>query len=386
MPAVDGPPTTSETSMLMDAIQSLQLLHQKSRVQNYAFDNYASESLSEVSSTTPNTFNGSSEHRRKIRELTIALESQAMDETRRFAMQSPMTNKDIKTPRISPVPGSAGQLSRLAKSYLNTASLNKLHQQHTTETAPITDAPDNEEADESEEEEEGEYIGEICMEERKSPDLDEKMKRLESLTLALDAQWNAAMQTQAYYKANPQAARSTHSKVMKSSKNADISPTKTLSTELDTTVASSTKRDMVSASSSGSGCRQNDIILLDKKEDFEHEETEFEHPLSPNSFFVKYGKESSHHAKTKCFDSRVKHTVAPSKMKSDKKQKKEAAVEKATHPGNKKGLFDAITSKPTGTLEMFVSTRGCFLSRNHSPHSHPLLSLVEKDYGLGCVI
>jgi hypothetical protein len=355
--------STSETAMLMDAIQSLQALHQKSRVQNYAFDNYASDSLSEASSATPNTFNGSSEHRRKIRELTIALEAQAMDETRRFAMHSPMTNGEIKTPRISPVPRSTGQLSRLTKSYLKSAAAArldntdnpKLHQRHSAETAPMTDVHENEEAAETDEEE---YIGEICMGSEKSPDLDAQRKQLESLTLALDAQWNAAMQTQAYYKANPKAARSAHSKlaeVMESTKEADVCPAETLSTELDTTVASSSKRDMVSASTSGSEGGQNGIIVLDNKEDFEDGETSFEHPLSPNSFFVKYGVEESQHAKKKCFDSKEVHPVEqPSKKKSENRKSKEATND--ARLDSKKGQYDALVSKPSGTLEMLVST------------------------------
>lgn len=359
----------NETAMLMDAIQSLQALHKKSRVQNYAFDNYASDG-SGASSSTPNKFNGSSEHRRKIRELTIALEAQAIDETRHFALQSPMTRKEVKTPRVSPAPGTAGQiqgLSTTAKTFLNdvaAASLSSSITSHANPRLPPRHVANP--VDEKMKYEEEECIKEICVEENKFPEstkspepakslsLNEQRKRMESLTRELDAQFNAAMQAQAFYKANPYAAPTPKhfntTKDAKSPKNVEVAPAETLSTELDTTVASSSKRGLVSASTSGSEGGQNGIILLDNKEDFEDEHTHFKSPLSPNSFFV---NSASHPKRT----SKKPPHEPPKKLQHPKRSDEQIGSKNEATPKktNTHSQQDAISRQPSGTIEMIVS-------------------------------
>jgi hypothetical protein len=372
------PSGTNETAMLMDAIQSLQALHQKSRVQSFAFGNYASDSLSETSSSTPEIFNGANEHRQKIRELTIALEAQAMDETKRFAMASPATRGEIRSPRVSPVPkiGRLVGMSKTAKDYLNDAAAswtartapapklppraepklresvkddNKANESILDTSNPVNEStPDRSELNES-----VEHIGEISVEESPAVDesshLDEQRKKMEILTRELDAQLNVAMQAQAYYKANPYAVHAQPSAgavaTVTSPKNAvnqdAVAPAETLSTELDTTVASSSKR--VSALTSAAS--SDGMICLN--EDFEPESTSFEAPLSPNSFFVVYGMKSTPKLKKKCV------LNSPEKSSDSKRRERKKS-------GKKKAQHDEA-SKPSGTFEMIVSVQAaCF--------------------------
>lgn len=388
---VDGS-ANHEATKLMDAIHSLQALHEKSRLQNYALNNnHLSDSLSEASDTTPNTFNGASEHRRKIRELTIALEAQAMDETRHFALQSPMTDTQIKTPRVTPVPGTVSQIKGLpktAKAFLNDAAAVRSSSSACTNANPKL-SPRNEIKQPCpirENEQEGDKcVGEVFAEEKNSGaeekkplTLDEQRKRMESLTRELDAQLNAAIQAQAFHKTNPYAAQtsknlSNGTKDVKHPKNVEVAAAETLSTELDTTVASSSKRDMVSTSTSGSEGGRNGIIVLDNKEDFEDEHTHFEAPLSPNSFFVKSTSPPKHTSNRKTYHTNTQvHKYTLSKK-----------TDKASH-------HDAISSNPFFTIEMVVSPyptcHSCAFQKISLIVSPYLLHFIEKDNGLGYFI
>lgn len=374
--------SNNEKELLIDAIQSLQELHRRSRIQDYALKTYASGSLSEASSSTPNTYNGNDEHRRKIRELTIALEAQAMDETRRFAMTSPLTRKEIRTPRVSHAPGIPSEMSgqpRSVRTYLNEAA------------AAVGRAPrDTPNLDES-----SKYIGEISLDGFKQIGVNEHVKKMESLGQELDVQLNATKEAQAYYKSNSLKDPEYIENEIKSAKSPTVAPVKTFSTELETTVDGSSKQ-RVSASTSSEGGKDG-IIFLDTKQDFEEGDTPFEAPLSPNSFFVKYGTDSSQDPNQECgMNGDPAHFhLNPIPRKLERKDMKKAAIENnLSNPDTKEeeGRTDEQTNKKGGAFAMFVSiwlSRFSFHWKDTHRSSNALRLLyknAEKDHGLGYFI
>ena len=287
MPVKGSISSKNETAILLDAMESLKSLHQKSRPRTGVVD--ITSTSCNVDTNTSISSKSASEHRRKIRELTIALEAQAMDETKHFALVSPcFMTRAIATPRVTIVSPNKPKESELkAHPEEAIAPSTNLDQANTTET-------DNQS--------------------RTSMDLEEQMKIIGNLTRELDAQLNAARQAQALYKKNPYAARvGTEQAVAERTDELvviepvsdviqvqpvedvekapcmekDVTSAKTESTELETVDASAMKADEREAPN-----KENELSVLVNKEDFESEHTDFEAALSPTSFFVKYGEKS----------------------------------------------------------------------------------------------
>lgn len=317
-----------------------------------------------------------------------------MDETRRFAIASPATTKEINTPRVgterSSIVGSEGmggwksfligaaeltaQVGNLRfpprKPYTEIGERPCVEIDAYTNEAQIESHPSNSEVEQTAEDanketnvetnidnskdqvvidenldaSDEEYLGDIIC----RHGVDVQHQKMESLARELDAQLNAAKQAKAVYKSEMNAAKSP-----------PVAHIKTFSTEPETE-ASSAKR-VSSASSEGEG----GISIVSQKQDFEDECTSFRAPLSPTSFFVKYGMENEY----KNVRGYVRFSEKENKTRQIKlpaltpRTKSKAVLKNASILSEvvRNKHYDAIASKPSGTLDMIVSVQcHCF--------------------------
>ena len=247
-----------------------------------------------------------------------------MDETRRFAMASALTRKEIHTPRVSQVHGKWSEDNaaqpRCTETYLTEAA--------TSVGRAARDIPN---VDES-----SNYIQETTQEESKLLSINEQNINVETLGNELDKKLNAAQEAHAHFKTSSLK-----------DKNSTVAPAETYSTELESTVGGSSKH-RVSASTSSEGGKDG-IIFLDTKQDFEEGGTPFEAPVSPNSFFVKY-RTTSPHTNKKDDVNRNPTRLNSISRNPEGKEKKDAASNEREERNN------ASTNKDSGALAMFVST------------------------------
>lgn len=336
----------NETAMLMDAIESLRVLRQKSRARSHCLEQFRPDDNHDVDTNTAefkeNKYDAM-EHRRKIRELTIAIEAQEMDEARRLALLS-----QKNTARL----GTSERQSNKKHEFSGAAVID-------SGSSAQTNAPS--------------YSMELSAR-------DEQKKRIGNLTRVFDSKLNVAKQGQALPRKTNQSPAPLATQVEKlfcageliapfsrreiekeSSQQKSIVSSdlllsvKTLSTELDTLDADSVQREKAFTS-----IQDNGISFLVNKEDVENEDTTFGAPLSPNSLFLKYGIHASQPYRSKlCISQRVfddAEHVYPLPQKS-KLERQKAVIKNAAilSQSTKDAMRTADAKKSNRPIDMFVS-------------------------------
>jgi hypothetical protein len=329
----------------MDAIESLRVLRQKSRAKSHGLEEFRPDDNHDVDTNTAefkeNKYDAM-EHRRKIRELTIAIEAQETDEARRLALVSQRTPARIWTSE-------------------------KQSKKHEFSGAAVIDSGSSAQINAP--------LHSMALSVR-----DEQKKLIGNLSRDFDAKLNVAKQGQALPRKKNQSTaliptqvekifcagdliapfsrresekESSHRKSIVSSDL--LQSVKTLSTELDTLDADSMQREQAFTSS-----QDNGISFLVNKEDFENEDTTFEAPLSPNSFFLKYGIHASQPCRSKlCISQRVLQDpkqASPVPQKS-KLERQKAVIKNAAilSESTKVAVRAADAKQSNRPIDMFVS-------------------------------
>ncbi|KAL3804494.1 hypothetical protein HJC23_002533 [Cyclotella cryptica] len=327
----------NEAAMLMDAIESLRILREKSRTKSNSSEEYHPRDNSDVEINIKDIKEGKCdalEHRRKIRELTIAIEEQ-------LAVVSSKDSAPVEIPE---------------KQYAQKHEFSGLTLTESQISAQIN----------------------VLLQSTESEIQDEHQRKIDNLTRDSDVKMNVAMQAHVLHRKTNQTSvplstqaekmfyatgesiapfsgrlAETESTQPKSAVSRDLVHVKTLSTELDTLDADSMQREQALPSS-----HRNVISSLDNKEDFESEATPFGAPLSPESFFVKYGIHASQpYRSTLCTSQCViegAEELSPLRHKS-KQERQKAVIKNAAilSESTKDAMRAAEASKPNGPIEIF---------------------------------